>query len=49
MSINNGKHIFKYLVKQTLEVALTLFVGMLTLMAFGGILGAIWALFFGNI
>ena len=49
MSINNGKRIFKYLVKQAFEVALTLFVGVLVLMAFGGILGAIWALLFGNI
>ena len=49
MSINNNRELFKYLVKQAFEVALTLFVGVLTLMAVGGILGAIWALLFGNI
>ena len=50
MPINNGnKEIIKYLVKKALEVALTLFVGVLALMAVGGILGAIWALLFGNI
>lgn len=49
MSINNGKQVFKYLVKQTFEVALALFVGVLTIMAFGGILGAVWALLFGSV